>query len=211
MMRDEKMLQFIKNYMPDRKVSILELGSGRGGLSRYLTRELIKEDKLELYVATNISEIENNYNKKRASEEGIPDDKFRVDYGSFDDIQYDTESFDIVFSNEAFLHSQNKEKLMLEVARLVKQNGCCIISDILESPTVEKAKLTEVYGRLDLKSMGNHEMYEAKLTEAGMTKLFKEVSAESIIKHYGMVLYSATELKREELLGPNGVTQEFLD
>jgi len=65
MMRDEKMLKFIKDYMPDRKVSILELGSGRGGLSRYLTRELHKEDKLELFVATNISEIENNYNKKK--------------------------------------------------------------------------------------------------------------------------------------------------
>lgn len=44
-----------------------------------------------------------------------------------------------------------------------------------------------------------------------MTKLFKEVSSDPIIKHYGMVLYSVTEIKREELLGPNGVTQDFLD
>ena len=116
-----------------------------------------------------------------------------------------------MFSNEAFLHSQDKEKLMFEVARIVKKGGCCIISDIIESPNVDKEKLTEVYNRLDLKSMGNHELYEAKLTEAGMTKLHKEVSSDPIIKHYGMILYSATELKREELLGPNGVTPDFLD
>lgn len=100
---------------------------------------------------------------------------------------------------------------MSEVARILKKDGCCILSDILESPNADKDKLTAVYKRLDLNSMGNHELYEAKLTEAGMTKLVKEVSSESIIKHYGMVLYSATELKRDELLGPNGVTKEFLD
>lgn len=44
-----------------------------------------------------------------------------------------------------------------------------------------------------------------------MIKLMQEVSSDPIIKHYGMVLYSATELKRDELLGPNGVSAQFLD
>ena len=59
--------------------------------------------------------------------------------------------------------------------------------------------------------MGNHELYEKMLTQAGLTKVLQEVSSDPIIKHYGMVLYSATELKREELLGPNGVSPQFLD
>lgn len=129
----------IKDYMPNKKISILELGSGRGGLSRYLTRELLKEDKIELFVATNISEVENEYNRVKAKEENIPEANFRVDYMSFDELTYESESFDIVFSNEAILHSQDKEKLMLEIAKIVKKDGCCIISDILESPTVDKA------------------------------------------------------------------------
>lgn len=84
--RDHKVLKLIKEYMPSKKIKILELGSGRGGLSRYLARELIKEDKLELVVATNISDIENNYNIFKAKEENIPEDKYRVDYASFDDL-----------------------------------------------------------------------------------------------------------------------------
>lgn len=100
---------------------------------------------------------------------------------------------------------------MKEITRILRKDGICVISDIIEAPDVDKAKLTEVYNRLDLKSMGNHVLYDQVLTENGMTKLVKEVSPTPIINHYGMILYSATEIKREELLGPNGVGQEFLD
>jgi hypothetical protein len=89
---------------------------------------------------------------------------------------------------------------------MLTKDGICVISDIIESPNVDKNKLTEVYQRLDLRSMGNYELYESTLVGEGMTKLLQEVSSDPIIKHYGMVLYSATELKRDELLGPNGVS-----
>ena len=50
------------------------------------------------------------------------------------------------------------------------------------------------------------------LTENGMTEILKEVSPDPIINHYGMILYSATEIKRDELLDKKkGVSKEFLD
>ena len=58
--------------------------------------------------------------------------------------------------------------------------------------------------------MGNYELYEEVLAGAGLTKVLQDVSSDPIVKHYGMVLYSATEIKREELLGPNGVSPDFL-
>jgi len=94
---------------------------------------------------------------------------------------------------------------------MLTKDGVCVISDIIESPDADKEKLADVYARLDLNSMGNHALYEKALTEAGMTKLVNEVSSTPIINHYGMVLYSATEIKREELLGPKGVSKDFLD
>jgi len=100
---------------------------------------------------------------------------------------------------------------MKEITRILAKDGICVISDIIEAPEVDKSKLMEVYERLDLDSMGNHEMYDQALVGAGMTKLLMDVSSEPIIKHYGMVLYSATEIKRDELLGPHGVTRDFLD
>lgn len=212
MERDNKMLKLIKDNMPtDRKVKILELGSGRGGLSRHVAKNLIAEDKLEYLLAQNISETENDYNRKKGLDEGLSADKFKVEYGTFDNMSFGPESFDVIFSNEAILHSADKAVLMQNIAKILSKGGICVISDIIEAPNVDKSKLAEVYRRLDLPSMGNHELYDKELTGSGLTKVLKEVSSDPIINHYGMVLYSVTELKREELLGPDGVTKEFLD
>jgi len=137
-MRDKKMMGLIRDYMPaGKKVQILELGSGRGALSRYIAKELLKEDKLELLVAANISEEENQYNRQKIKEENIPNDKIMVEYATFDNLQYESGSFDIIFSNEAILHSSDKPKLMTEIARILRGDGICVISDILEVPDVE--------------------------------------------------------------------------
>lgn len=206
------MLKLIQEHMPtDRKVRALELGSGRGGLSRFIASNLIKDDKLEIYIAANIAEEENGYNRQKARDEGISEEKFKVEYASFDDLNYDNEGFDVIISNEAILHSSDKAKLMKEISRILTKHGVCVISDIIEAPNVDKSKLTEVYKRLNLQSMGNHDLYDKVMVESGMSQLVKEVDCEPIIKHYGMVLYSATEIKREELLGPYGVSPEFLD
>jgi len=93
---------------------------------------------------------------------------FRVDHASFDDLQYEDGSFDLVFSNEAFLHSADKTALMQKIARLLRKDGVTVFSDILEAPNVDQAQLRDVYSRLDLTSMGNHELYDRTLTAAGM-------------------------------------------
>ena len=61
--RDKKMLKLIRDYMPDKKIKVLELGSGRGGLSRLIASSLLAHEKLELLVAANIADEENNYNR----------------------------------------------------------------------------------------------------------------------------------------------------
>jgi len=100
---------------------------------------------------------------------------------------------------------------MQNIARLLRKDGVTVFSDILEAPNVDQAQLRDVYSRLDLTSMGNHELYDKTLTAAGMQRVVKDVDAAPIIKHYGMILYSATALKRDELLGPDGVSKEFLE
>jgi hypothetical protein len=42
----------------------LELGSGRGGLTRFMAKELMKEDMFDSITAGNIAERENQYNQE---------------------------------------------------------------------------------------------------------------------------------------------------
>jgi len=45
-----------------KKLKCLELGSGRGGLTRFMAKELSKKNMLDSMMAGNISERENEYN-----------------------------------------------------------------------------------------------------------------------------------------------------
>jgi len=72
--RDLDVLNVIlKNAPKGKKLRVLEMGSGRGGMSRTIAKGLLEKDLLELYVATNISDVENKYNAEQAKELG---DKF---------------------------------------------------------------------------------------------------------------------------------------
>jgi hypothetical protein len=78
-MRDEELWIHIKENMPtDRKIRVIELGSGRGSFTRFLALKLMELDKLDYIIATNISDNENVFNKKKSLEMGIPDDKYKV-------------------------------------------------------------------------------------------------------------------------------------
>jgi hypothetical protein len=74
--RDNYMLKLVKDNMPDRKLNVLELGSGRGGLSRFLAKNLMDINRLEKLTALNISDKENEMNVERAQKEGIPAEMF---------------------------------------------------------------------------------------------------------------------------------------
>lgn len=164
-LRDAKMLKLITDNMPlDRKLRAIELGSGRGGLSRYLVQELIKLDKLESYVATNLSETENAYNMDEARKLGIPSDKLEVIKKNFDDMSdYADGSFDLIVSNDSIIHTADPEKLMRSIARLLSHDGIVVFSDIVEGPTATKEQLADLYNRYQLINMGTAKIYDETL------------------------------------------------
>jgi len=115
--RDQMMLKNIVDNAPkDRKLKVLEMGAGRGGLTRFVAKELLKLDKLEIIVAANISERENQYSRNKAKEENIPEAVYRVDHYSYDTMPYSNSSFDVILSNEAILYAEDKVRTMARAA-----------------------------------------------------------------------------------------------
>jgi len=196
--RDKKMLKLILDNIPnDRKIRALELGSGRGGLTRFIAQELIKLDKLALMVGSNISEKENETNRMRAKEEGVSEEVYRVDHVSFDDMAYEDGSFDLIFSNDSFLHSSNKPKCMARLSQILAPGGALVFTDILESVTANKEDLKGVYARLHLDSLGDNVTYDKVLSSNGLKKIVAECTATPIMRHYGAMYYNATVVKRD--------------
>ena len=125
--RDAHMLELILKSAPAGKLRGLDLGSGRGGLARFIAGELKGCGRLEQVIASNISGRENDYNAMKAKEMGLSDAEYCVDLASFDDLSsYETGSFDLVMSNDSFLYSADKAKLMRELARLLKPSGVLV-------------------------------------------------------------------------------------
>lgn len=65
---------------------LLDLGSGRGGPSRFIASHFKKARKLRMMVAANISPRENEFNEKKAKAEGLSGRYYRVDHTDFDDL-----------------------------------------------------------------------------------------------------------------------------
>ena len=121
-----------------KKLSLLELGSGRGGLTRFMAKELLDRDMLGCITAGNIAERENEYNLQQATKQGIPQDKFGVIFANFDHISTNQEligkKYDVIYANDCFLHSSDKKKMISEISKMLNQDGILVFSDILEKP-----------------------------------------------------------------------------
>ena len=171
--RDNYMLKLVKDNMPNRKLNVLELGSGRGGLSRFLAKNLLDLDRLEKITALNISDKENEMNMVRAKEIGIPESQFDVLNLDFDNLMYEENTFDLIFSNDAFMHSTDQGKLFGYLASILKKDGIFVFSDIIEDPNVDKKdpKLVDFYDRYKITNLGNRELYDISLKAAGMKKI----------------------------------------
>ena len=214
-LRNEKMLKLtLENLPADRKVKALELGSGRGSLARYLAVELIKVDKLECYTSYNISPYENEHNLAEAKKLSIPEDKFKVEKKSFDDMaDVPDGSYDLILSNDALYHTRDPKKLMEEVARIVSPGGLVHISDLLETAEADRKKTAELYGYYDCFDMGTAKLYDETLRANGCTKIHYDTDGGRDIRlNHGLKLYNATGPKKELLLGgPDGMPPEYLE
>lgn len=215
-LRNEIMWKHVREHMPKdgKKLRVLELGSGRGSLSRFLAMKLKEIGRLEVMVALNISKNENDHNLQEARKVGLSTAEFQVRHENFDDLSgLEDESYDLIVSNDALVHASDHTMIGKEIARLLSKGGVTIFSDVLACKGVDPStQLQEIVKRLHLATLPSLEIYDTSLRGAGLTKvLLKGDQGHNIVGHFGMQLYTASVYRREQLLGPNGVSKQFLE
>ncbi len=181
---------------------VLDLGSGYGGSARYLAKKYGCQ-----VTCLNLSDVQNARNRSLCQEQGVSD-KVSVLHGSFESIPCGAEEFDIVWSQDAFLHSGHKKTVLEEVNRVLKPGGELIFTDPMQSDDCPADVLQPVYDRLNLDSLGSFGFYKKHLEISGLTEENALPMTSQLRTHYSEV---ANELKGRYDQLTETISAEYMD
>lgn len=181
-----------KSSFTGKKARVIDLGGGFSGSARYLAKNYGWE-----VVVLNLSEAENQRGRKMNKEQGL-DHLIEVKDGSFNSIPYPDESFDIVWSQDAILHSDDRSKVLDEAYRVLKPGGEMIFSDPMQADGCPEGVLQPIYDRIHLLSLGSPGFYREYAKKIGFQDMGFEPLDDHLTLHYSRVL-DEMENREEEL------------
>jgi sarcosine/dimethylglycine N-methyltransferase len=194
----ERMAGWIR-LRPDTKV--LDVGSGYGGAARFLAGTYGCR-----VTCLNLSEVENDRNRRLTREQGLEHLVEVVD-GSFEDLLFEDNSYDVAWSQDAFLHSGDRSRALEEVVRVLRPGGELIFTDPMAADGCPPSALRPILDRLSLESMGSPDFYRRQLNRLGMRSVEFRDETTQLAQHYQRVL-EETERREGELDGQ--VSDEYL-
>ena len=196
-----RMASSLAGLKPGAKV--LDVGSGFGGAARVLAGKYGAQ-----VTCLNLSEVENERNRKLTEEQGLSD-LIEVVHGSFEAIPEPDMSFDIAWSQDAILHSGNRAKVLSEVARVLKPGGEFIFTDPMQADGLEdESVLQPIYDRIHLDSLASFAFYRAELGKLGFSEVMIEDLTPQLRTHYARVGEELAK-RRDELGGK--VSGDYID
>ncbi len=160
---------------------VIDLGAGYGGAARYLAGRFGCD-----VVCLNISEVLNRLDRELNERAGLAE-KVEVRHGSFEDVPYPDESFDAVWSQDAFLHSGARETVVAEIARLLTPGGSVVFTDPMQADDCPEGVLQPVYDRLQLSSLASPGFYRQAFAAHGMEEVSVDLHTDQLRTHYDRV------------------------
>lgn len=173
---------------------VLDLGSGFGGAARYLAGE--RGARVD---AINLSAVENERHRALNAEAGLSD-RITVHDGAFEDLPFEHDTFDVVWSQDAILHSGDRRRVLAEAARVLKPGGAMGFTDPMMADGCPPGVLQPIFDRIHLESLGSPEYYRRTGAEVGLELRAFVPLTEHLVRHYTRVL-EETDAREAELVG----------
>lgn len=172
---------------------VLDIGAGYGGAGRFLaTQTGCHVDCL------NLSEVQNERNRLLTKEAGL-EDQVQVVHANFESIPGPNAAYDAVWSQDAILHSGARERVLSEVARVLKPGGRFVFTDPMQTDDCPPDVLQPVLDRIHLDSLASPSFYRKNLEGLGFEELeFNEMSTQ-LRNHYDRV-HQELEARRNEMV-----------
>ncbi len=177
---------------------VLDIGAGYGGSARHLASKLGLE-----VVCLNLSKVQNARNRAMNKEEEDLDGLIDVVDGDFENLPFEDDSFDIVWSQDSILHSSNRRRVFEEVDRVLRPGGRFVFTDPMMASDADPKNLQPVLDRIHLDSLGDVDTYRSYAAELGWDELGFEDLSECLPEHYSRV--------RKELVAREEEIAEFCD
>jgi len=181
---------------------VCDLGAGYGGAARWLATQTGCS-----VTCVNLSETQNERNRALTEAAGLSE---RIDVldASFEDVPCEDASFDVVWSQDSFLHSGDRERVFHEIDRILKPGGQVIFTDPMQADDCPEGVLAPVLARIHLDSLGSIGFYREQAKKLGWEEVGVLEMTDQLVRHYTRV--------REELLArrselSDGVSKEYID
>ena len=182
---------------------ILDLGAGYGGAARWMAKTYGCK-----VTCLNLSDVQNERNRKLSADQGLGP-LIEVVHGAFESLPFPDGAFDHVWSQDSFLHSGDKPRVIREAARVTKPGGHVVFTDPMQADDVPDGVLEPVLARIHLDHLGSFALYRRLAGEAGLEVVSIEDLTEQLPTHYARV-GAVLESLRGELEG-KVVSREYLD
>jgi len=182
---------------------VLDLGAGYGGSMRYLAEHFGCQS-----VALNLSEVENERNRRMNVDAGL-DRNIDVVDGDFTALDFEDSAFDLVWSQDAFLHSGDRQAVCAEAARVLKPGGRLVFTDPMQADDAPTDKLQPIYDRIHLDSLGSPGFYRETLGRLGMKEVDFDKHSSQLPRHYARVRKALVENAEE--LRARGVSDDYIE
>ena len=108
--------------------------------------------------------------------------------GSFEDVPVTDHSFDVVWSQDAILHSTRRRQVFAEVGRVLREGGQFIFTDPMQGESCPAEALQPILDRVHLDSLGSLREYRTMLSELGFEELRFVDLTPHLATHYGRIL-----------------------
>jgi sarcosine/dimethylglycine N-methyltransferase len=181
---------------------LLDLGSGYAGAARTLAQN----NNCQV-VALNLSEAQNERGRMLNRRRNL-DHLIDVVDGSFEKVPYPDDSFDIVWSQDAILHSGDRPRVLDEVDRVIKPGGEFVFTDPMAADDCPEGVLDPILARIHLDTLGSPGFYREELAKRGFEEVGFEDHTHQLVNHYSRVL-EETRRNEEELA--KAVSPEYIE
>ncbi|MGH3973114.1 MAG: methyltransferase domain-containing protein [Pseudonocardiaceae bacterium] len=174
--------------------AVLDLGAGYGGAARCLARTYGCR-----VTCLNLSEVENERNRRMNAEQGL-EELIKVVDGSFEDLPFQDNAFDVIWSQDSLLHSGDRARVLEEAVRVLRSAGQMIFTDPMATESASKKDLKPILRRIQLDTLATPAFYQRELLRLGLPSVKFYDHSEQLPRHYQRV-YDELVRRAAELAG----------